>query len=308
MFRFAAVLSAVVVGCSFLAGCREPMEVTRIDFDDVVPDDPATPGDGRALRCVVGAMITPKEGHAYYQQLLDRVGSLVNRPVVVSDKRTYEEVNVALRDGMVDLAFVCSGPYADGHDSFGLELLAAPVVNGEQVYRADILVAAASQARSLADLQGKTFAFTDPDSNTGKLVPTYMLAKRGFSPETFFARTQYTYAHDRSIEAVANGIVDGAAVDSLVYDNARHDRPELTAQVRILETSEPWAIPPVVVRPDLAPSLKDDLRSAFLGMHDDPKGATILGGMRIDRFEPIEDHAFDSIRDMKRWMEGSGDE
>ncbi|GAB4444909.1 MAG: hypothetical protein Kow00120_14770 [Anaerolineae bacterium] len=42
----------------------------------------------------------------------------------------------------------------------------------------------------------------------------------GRAPEAFFARTFFAYSHDDAIRAVAAGLADGAAVDSVVYDFA----------------------------------------------------------------------------------------
>ena len=236
------ILAGIAAAAFWGSGCSRPAEVTQVDLEDVVTGPTAKDTGPPPLRVAVGAMITPKEGFTYYQQLLAFVCGKVDREMFLTDKKTYQEVNDALRNGEIDLAFLCSGPYVDGHEQFGLELLAAPVVDGEQVYRADIIVPVDSTATSLADLRGKSFAFTDPDSNTGRLVPTYMLAKLGHSPDSFFGQTLFTYAHDRSIEAVAESVVDGASIDSLVYENERHARPDLVARTKVIDTSEPWAI------------------------------------------------------------------
>jgi len=255
-----------------------------------------------SLRIAVGGMITPKEGFAYYRRLLDYIADRTGRPVVHVDRRDYAEINRLLRDAEVDMAFVCGGPYVDGHEAFGLELLAAPVVHGETVYYADIIVPADAPVRNLEELRGATFAFTDPLSNTGRLVPEYMLAQRGETPERFFGKTFFTYAHDRSILAVARGVADAASVDSLIFDYTRRSRPELTARVRILTKSPPYGIPPVVVRPGLDAPLKRELQAVLLAAHEDGTGREILRGMMIDRFTVVPDGLYDSIRRMKRWL------
>jgi ABC-type phosphate/phosphonate transport system substrate-binding protein len=58
----------------------------------------------------------------------------------------------------------------------------------------------------------------------------------------------------------------------------------------------------VVVSSDIAPELKERLRSAFLNMHNDPRGRKILKRVLIDRFTVIEDGAYDSIRQMEAFM------
>ena len=98
----------------------------------------------------------------------------------------------------------------------------------------------------LADLRNYIFAFTDPDSNTGKLVPTYWLSLINERPETFFSKTIYTYSHDNAIMAVAKGLVDGAAVDGLIWEYYHHKNPVFTSETRIIRKSEPYGIPPLV--------------------------------------------------------------
>jgi phosphonate transport system substrate-binding protein len=218
------------------------------------------------------------------------------------DREGYAEINEMLKDGQLEAAFVCSGPYVDGHAQFGLELLAAPQAYGAPVYYSYIIVPRESTVSSFSDLRGKRFAFTDPLSNSGKLVPTYMLARMNETPESFFKEVVFTKSHDKSIKAVAQGVVDAAAVDSLIWEYLNATSPEFTTKTRILEKSPPYAIPPIAVPRDLAPELKERLRRVILEAHTDPKGQAILKQMRIDRFVVIPDSAYDSVREMQAWI------
>jgi phosphonate transport system substrate-binding protein len=198
------------------------------------------------------------------------------------------------------MAFVCGGPYVDGHRAFGMELLAAPQAYGGTVYYSYIIVPAGSPANDLTSLRGKTFAFTDPMSNSGALVPTFMAAQLGTTPERFFGKVVFSGSHDTSIASVAAGLVDGAAVDSLIWEYANRTDPTHTAKTKVIVKSEPFGIPPVVVPKELDPALKERLRAVLLGADQDPKGREILAGMMIDRFVPIPDSAYDSIRAMQQ--------
>jgi phosphonate transport system substrate-binding protein len=208
-----------------------------------------------------------------------------------------------LKTGKLEAAFVCSGPYTAGKKQFGLDLLVAPQAYGAPVYYFYILVAKDSAAQSFQELRGKRFAFTDPLSNTGRLVPIYMLAKVNETPESFFKEIIFTQSHDKSIKAVAQGIVDGAAVDSLIWEYLNATRPEFTSKTRILQKSPPYAIPPVVVSRKLDPGLKARMKQAFLNAHLDPRGKEILQKMKIDKFVEIDDRAYDSVREMQDWLE-----
>lgn len=254
------------------------------------------------LRIGMGAMITPKEGYVYYQQLQRYIEKKLGIEVQLVDRDSYDEMNSLLESGGVDAAFVCAGPYVDGKAKFNLELLAMPLVKGKPIYHSYIIVHKDSAVSNFKDLRGKVFAFTDPKSNTGKLVPTYMLAMLKETPEHYFSRVEYTYGHDKSIRAVAEKVVDGAAVDSLIWEYAAIKKPELTAQTKIIAKSEPYGIPPVVARPGMDPVLKKNLKDVLLAIANDPEGKEILKGMMIDAFVSGDDKNYDSIRAMNTWI------
>lgn len=300
MSRGMRTLAAGLALAFAAAACdREPSRTVSLQQREQI-EDPKAGRQGEALRVAVGAMLIPEEGFAHYRLLLERLGESLGRPVQIVDRRSYAEVNEALRKGEVDAAFVCSGPYVEGRRAFGLELLVVPEAYGRTSYHAYIIVPAGSPAQRVEDLRGKGFAFTDPDSNTGKLVPTNLLASMGTAPDRFFSRTILTGSHDKSILAVAEGLVDGASVDSLIFDYAAHAKPEVTARTRVIWKSPPYGIPPFVVRPGLDPALKARIHDALLALDDDPAGREILKKLMIDRFVEGKDEDYDSIRAMKQ--------
>lgn len=254
------------------------------------------------LRVAIGAMISPEITRIYYQNLLELIASRVGRRAVFSQRRTYAEINQLVKNQQVDIAFVCSGPYVTGHDQFGMELLVAPVVKGQQVYHSYFIVHQKNPITSFEELRGKRFAFTDPHSNSGYLVPTYLLSQQEETPATFFSETFYTNSHDNSIHAVAEGLTEGAAVDSLIWEFMNSVDPELTSQTKVIGKSPPYGIPPVVINPSLNLELKQGLKGAFLSIHRDAEARQLLRQIQIERFEEVEDSNYDSVREMKQWL------
>lgn len=255
------------------------------------------------LKIGVAAMISPKETVKFYKDIVDYVGKKVGIPVEMVQRESYDEMDNLLEKGEVKIAFICSGPYVKNKEKFGVQLLVAPQSYGKPFYHAYIIVHKDSPIKSLADLKGKSFAFTDPKSNTGKLVPTYMVAKSfNKTPEEFFSKIVYTKSHDKSIEAVAKKIVDGASVDSLIYDYAAKKNPVYTSLTKIIEKSQPYGIPPVVVTKDFDPNLKEKIKQAFLNMHNDPEGKRILEGIMVDKFIIPKDSDYNSVREMEKWI------
>jgi phosphonate transport system substrate-binding protein len=121
----------------------------------------------------------------------------------------------------------------------------------------------------------------------------------GEHPETFFSKNIYTYSHDNSILAVAKALVDGAAVDGLIWEYYQRKNPIFTSKTRIIRKSEPYGIPPIVASRFLAPDLKNRIRQVLFSMHRDPRGQNILNELMIDRFTPTRDEWYDSIRNME---------
>lgn len=280
-----------------LCGCTGGEDAKKVSFEERIY--PEIQPESDEIRIAIAGVISPKETHIYYEDILAYVSERLGRPVKPVQRETYQEINNMVRDGQVDVAFVCSGAYVEGHDRFGMELLVAPVANGKTVYYSYIIVPSDSDITDLEDLRGKRFAFTDPMSNSGRLAPTHMLAEMNETPSSFFEMFIYTYNHDKSIEAVATKLVDGAAVDSLIWEYLAETKPRLTSKTRVVKKSQPYGIPPVVVSTDLDLELKERLKDIFLHMHEDERGRKILENVKIDRFIVVEDSAYDSIREME---------
>lgn len=261
----------------------------------------ATPSDSRpVLRVAVAAMISPQITAQYYQDMLNLIGDRVGRRVEFVQRKTYKEVNDLLEQRKIDLAFVCSGPYVLGHEKFGMEILAVPVSHGQRVYHSYFIVHRDSPARSLDDLRGKTFAFTDPASNTGCIVPKYVLAERGETPESFFRSAFFTNSHDNSVKAVAEQLADGAAVDSLIWDFMHTANLDRVRETKVIAKSPPYGMPPLVVHPRLDEGFKRQLRDAVMTLHKRADSRRVLRQLQIDRFVEGDDSAYDSVRAMQR--------
>jgi phosphonate transport system substrate-binding protein len=292
---FVAVTSLVLAACE-----RSPFPERRVDLALPGPAQPASaaaaPAAADVLRFSVAAMQSPQETLSSYSQFLDRVGARMGVKVELVQRRTYGEVNDLLVAGHLDAAILCTGGWLDlARDHPGVaEALAVPTVRGDNVYHSYLVVPARSPAASLADLRGKRFAFTDELSLSGRQWVVHELRRRGEDPVSFFNKVEYTRSHDRSIEAVAKGVVDGACVDSLVFDQLAASKSWVREAVRIVATSPPFGIAPVVVSTRLSPQRRAALRDALLGLASDQAAAAALRTVGFDGFALPGPHHYDS--------------
>jgi len=284
-------------------GCERGSEYKKVDFSKkkVAVSQPAPKGSATGsnrLRFAVAALISPKETIKFYNELLTYIGDQVDREIELLQRKTYVEVNELFPQRKIDMAFVCTGPYATQRDIYEFEAVATPVVRGKPYYQSYLIVHHDSNIQNLSALRQQTFAFTDPDSNTGALVPTYWLYKMDETPATFFKSTVYTYSHDNSIMAVAKGLVAGATVDSQIWEYFQESASFYTSQTRIIRKSAPFGSPPLVVSAHMADDLKDQIRGVVLNMGNNKTGRAILKKLMIDGFVAPDDNWYRPVQDM----------
>lgn len=212
--------------------------------------------------------------------------------------KNYDEMRSLLESGSIDVAYLCGATYVESQKSAKLDILAVPTLNGSPTYFSYVIARNNCPCRSLLDFKGKLYAYSDPKSNSGSIVPKYELLKRGINPREFFKKTITTYDHAESIHAVAVGFVDGASVDSIVYDAFVRLNPDIAQTIRIVQKIGPFPSTPVVVREALSSQLKNRLRFAMTTMHIDPLGKKILFRLGIEKFEYHPPYDYSPIAQM----------
>jgi phosphate/phosphite/phosphonate ABC transporter binding protein len=255
------------------------------------------------IRIGVVSMITPVDTVEYYQDIIDYISEKIGQPVEMQYRKTYDEMDRMLEQGDVDAAFICGAPYIEDKRKFGVELLVAPQVDGSPFYRSFIIVHQDSDIQGFNELEGRSFAFTDPKSNSGKLYPTYLLARSGHKVEDFFKKYVYSYSHNKSIELVAKKEVDGAAVESLIYEYMQEKKSPYVQQTRIIDQSQYFGSPPLVASPKTSTFIKKKIIEILVNMHQDPKGKRILNNVLIEKFVQAKDINYDSVREMQSFVE-----
>ncbi len=280
-------LGSMLVTVLLLTGCYTKSASSYINFEQPVPLPTVAAEEEitqRPILIALATVLSPHETINYYRQIAAHVSQKTGRPAVLIQRKTYEEVNILLANGDVDIAFMSTGAYSSYRGMSEIELLVMAEYEGTILYNAEIIVHRDSEFTQLGDLQGKIFAFTDPLSYSGHMVIEDYLRKKKTLPELYFKRYFYTYSHDKSLWAVANRVADGASLDSQILDYARVKNPELLEKVRIIATIGPAPTGPIAIKKQMNPELKEQLRHIFLRMHEDAATNTALKKLIIHRF------------------------
>ncbi len=285
------------------AGCKKEEKTykkVRLNVKEPGENSLATNSQNMPLHISIAPIISSTESFEVYNDLIEYLGKKLQKPAVFLQGSNYSEINNLIRYGHCEIAFVSDYAYIEGKKDFGMEILVVPEVNGKTTHQSYIIVSNNSRVKSFWDLEGKKFAFSDPLSSTGYLYPKYLLKQKGKTPETFFSKTIFTYGYDNSIKAVSQGLVDGAALDSQIYDFMVANKKIFKVNVKIVHKSPTWASPPIVINPTIDPKTRSMLKKVFLSMHEDKEGKLILNRLMIDRFLTQKDKAYDSIRKMAK--------
>lgn len=298
--RRTRTLLPVLMVFVLLASCNfhQPDVVVEVDFTGDTQEKAQAASESRpALRVAIAPVISPRESYSYYQELFEYMGVHLDMKIEFKQRASYEEVNEMLERNLVDLAFICTGAYIDGAD--GMDLLVGPQFNGVPLYQAVVIVSAQSDIETFADFKDRAFAYTDPLSFTGRLYPDKRIRDLGEDPETFFGSVQYTNGHDVSMQMVARNLIDGASVNGLIYRYVKSSHPEITNNLRIIERSDSFGVPPIVTSLLLPPEISERIMSLFLEMHLDPKGRSILDHLIIERFVALGDSMYNTAREIR---------
>ncbi|MHC4586598.1 MAG: substrate-binding domain-containing protein [Planctomycetota bacterium] len=302
---FLVVLLAVCVLAIMVAlslwFCRDKSR--RVSFSDWVAAKPVEIGND-TLRFAIASMVSAEETWVAYKELVDYVAEHTGVKASMVLRPSYSDVRRLLEENKVDLAFVCTGTYIMCSREGTVELLAVPEFKNDLKYQCLLIVRADSAINRIEDLKGKRFAFTDPESNTGCIVPTWAVRQYGMEPESYFGSIIYTGSHDRSIHAVADGIIDGAGVDSLVFYSFGKTHPDIETKLSVIWKSEVFGAPPIVIPKGMEENVKEELRDIFLSISEDTHGQKILDGLDIEYFRKPRAGEYDSACEI--WKTNNG--
>ncbi|HVU13237.1 MAG TPA: phosphate/phosphite/phosphonate ABC transporter substrate-binding protein [Phototrophicaceae bacterium] len=174
---------------------------------------------------------------AQNQPLADYLTKELGVRTVVITGTSYNAVIEAMRAGRADAFEV--GPFS--------YLIAAEQANAEALvvgnyftdvntnilpgYYSVIFTKKGSGIKTIDDLKGKTFSFSDPASTSGYEIPaTDIMDAEGFTSkdqlDAFFGQVIFAGSHPASVIAVANGKVDaGATFDANLSDQVKAGYP-----------------------------------------------------------------------------------
>lgn len=278
---------------------------------------------GEGNRLVLGRISQePRKHYARLQAMADYLslqlaGAGVSGVDVIL-AATPGEMRDMIRDGKVDL--LSETPFvAFEYERDGLvTLLLREWKKGVPQYHTLIIARKDGPIHGLADLRGHHFAFEDPGSTSGYLVPRAALEKAGLSmvamqgprdpvPE---GKVGYSFAKGEVnvVAWVNRGLAEAGAVSNLDWKDESDAPAHLKQDLMVIHETAPIIRSLLMVRASLDEGLKQEIRRVLLGMHQTRDGQeTLKEYFKVAKFDSLEGEALDGLETARDyWNQVSG--
>ena len=171
--------------------------------------------------------------------------------------------------------------------------------NGSLGYRSCLIVHADSDIFSPEDIGGKTFAFNDPNSTSGYLVPmTMFLNEMGINPKQHFSKLTFSGSHEASILAVTNKKVEVASTNLPDLQQLTREGKIPRGALRVIWVSKLIPNDPIVVRKDLPESLHQAIQNSLVAMQEKHPEVFAAAGAIVGGFQKVDDATYQVIREL----------
>jgi phosphonate transport system substrate-binding protein len=241
-------------------------------------------------------------------------------PVKLFAPADYDGVIQGMLGGTIDYAWLGASAFAKIHltDPNAVELkLTKQNVDGSTGYYSIGFARADSGIKSIEDAKGKVFAFADPNSTSGYLVPGAELMATYGKLEEYFAEVKMSGGHEQSIVGVHNGDFDAGVswADGLGnwedgYNSGAFRRAADAGLVDMNNLVEIWRskmIPegPMVIRAALPADVKDKVTQLTADLWEtDPECAYNVAAGDAKDFVPVDLGAYEGVIAARKLQEG----
>jgi phosphonate transport system substrate-binding protein len=205
----------------------------------------------------------------------------------------YSSMIEAMRFGRIEIAYF--GPFSyvlAKSRAPEIEPFAVGVEKGSPTYNSVLIATAGGPVKSVADIRGKPFGFGDQASTSSHLAPRAFLLGKGLEGDKDY-KVVHLGAHDAVARAVQTGQVPAGALSEQILRSLIERKVIDASRIVQLEMTAPIPNYPLTMQGNLAPQVKQSIRSAFLNLTD----KEVLKSFRVEAFAATNDKAYDVLRD-----------
>jgi len=277
------------------------LATSSLAFAETAKDCP----NGGTVRFGVEPYDTAPKLVPIYEKIGKVIAEKLGCEVKVYVATNYNAEIEAMRNGKLEMGQFGPLGYVLAHQVAKAEAIAtfATADNKPNTYWASLVTWPGSGITTAAQIEGHSFAFSDPASTSGHLFPAYGLLKAGLDPDKDI-RAIYAGSHTASFEALRNHKVDAGELNSEQIESATQRGHYKDGDVVFLWKSDPIPIDPIAVRGDLPAGFKKRLTDIVqnLDLSQLAEADRKLIGAHGLRFVRQTDASYNGIRDLVKTL------
>lgn len=218
----------------------------------------------------------------------------------------YVAVVEAFGSKRADVAILNTLGYVLAFEKYGAEAKLKLINRGREEYHGQI-IARVDGPKTIKELDGKKFAFVDPASTSGYLLPQRLFKANNIKIKASI----FAGKHDGVVTAVYQKQVDAGATFYTPPDDdgtpkdarwlVRTQYPDVYDKIKIIQLTDPIPNDPLVFRKDMPPELVSKIVDSMKRYIKTPEGAKVLKDLyHITDFKEASDKDYDRIREYLR--------
>lgn len=307
--KFASLLATSVMSVMALASCTAPQPNQQAQTSSASTSGQTCAPEIASIDFGMISTESQQNQKPKFEPFVQAMSKAIGRPVNAFYATDYAAVVEAMGANKVQVAWYGGKSYVTAAERSNAEAFAQTVnSDGTQGYYSYLITDKANPIVSKIDLQkgngdqyvvehakDLTFAFNDPESTSGYLVPSYYIfAQKGVNPKEAFKRLMFAGSHEATAQAVANKQVDVATNNSESMAALKASDPKAFEQIQIIWTSPVIPSDPIAYRKDLPDCLKGQIKDFFYSYKDN----MVLEPLGWQGFAPAEDEKWNTIREL----------
>lgn len=250
-----------------------------------------------------------------YANLGKALSDKLDMEVETYEVSSYEAEIEALRTGKADIALFGTFSYTIAEERAEIQ----PLVSlGDKSGKAEedpmsvIIVPKDSEIQTIEDLKGHSFAYVDPASTTGFVLPKYHLLKNlnnmtlSNLTDQFFSETTFAGGQDTVLMGVVNHQYDAGALAYAVAGMLVQKGVAKADDYRVIAAIDGVGSGTMVIRKQIPTEMQEKVKEVLLSYEDEALFQA-LSGVASARFVDVDNSKLEEVKTIAKELELSAD-
>ncbi|MGD7043478.1 phosphate/phosphite/phosphonate ABC transporter substrate-binding protein [Jeotgalibacillus proteolyticus] len=238
------------------------------------------------------------------EPLADRLGEELGVEVEGRVLTSYNALVEAMGANQVQVGFIPAFGYVLANEQYDVEVILKSIRYGSGTYKAQYVVQADSGIETLADLEGKVWAYPDGASTSGFLFPASQLMNE-FDLDSvealqteFFSNSTAAGGHDNAAIAVYEGDADVATTFDDARSELEEEYPDVMDKLKVIGYTDEIPNDTISVVPELSDEMVAEIKEVFLSFNDDEEMIEIMNSVyNWDAIDEATDEEYQVVKD-----------